>query len=193
MKSRILIIDGHPNPNSICSAIGDSYYQGAQESQFEVNKIALRDLKFDLNLRNGYRTIQNLEPDLILAQEKIKWCSHLVIIYPIWWGTMPALVKGFLDRCWLPGFAFKYHKNDPFWDRLLAGRSARMIVTSDAPTLYNFLMYFNAPVLVMKKAVLGFCGFKPVRVTTFGNIKNRSKIDLEKILEKVKKLGSASH
>ena len=106
---------------------------------------------------------------------------------------MPALVKGLLDRCWLPGFAFKYHKNNPFFDRLFAGRSARMIVTSDAPTLYNFLMYFNAPVLVMKKAVLGFCGLKPVRVTTIGNIKNRSKINLEKILEKMKKLGSASH
>jgi putative NADPH-quinone reductase len=68
-----------------------------------------------------------------------------------------------------------------------------MIVTSDAPTLYNFLMYFNAPVVVMKKAVLGFCGFKPVRVTTLGNIKSKSRVELEQILEKMKKLGSTGH
>ena len=166
MKKKILIINGHPNKTSFCSAIAAAYFEGAEQQQFDVKQLVLRDLKFDLNLYQGYQAIQDLEPDLVEAQDMIKWCEHLVFIYPMWWGTMPALVKGFLDRCWLPGFAFKYHTNDPFWDRLLSGRSARMIVTSDAPVFYNLIAYWNAPYIVMKKTILGFCGFKPIKVTT---------------------------
>jgi NAD(P)H dehydrogenase (quinone) len=189
MKRKILIIDGNPNPESFGRALGDSYFQGAQEGHFDVIKVSLRDLKFDLNLRQGYSSIQELEPDLVDIQEKIKWCQHLVMIYPIWWGSMPALVKGFLDRCWLPGFSFKYHKNSPFWDRLLAGRTARIIVTSDAPTLYNFFVYFNAPVIIMKKTILGFCGFKPIRVTAIGSVKNLNITERKKNLDRARKLG----
>ena len=189
MTRKILIIDGNPNPESFGRALGDSYFLGAKEGHFDVIKVSLRDLKFDLNLRQGYSSIQELEPDLIDMQEKIKWCHHLVMVYPIWWGSMPALVKGFLDRCWLPGFAFKYHKNSPFWDRLLAGRTARIIVTSDAPSLYNVLVYFNAPVIIMKKTILGFCGFKPIHVTAIGSVKNLNISERKKNLDRARKLG----
>ena len=99
MKKKILIIDGHPGENSFCAAIADAYAKGAQSPEIEVEVLSLRNLKFDLNLRHGYRKIQELESDLVEAQKKIKWCEHLVVIYPIWWGSMPALLKGFLDRC----------------------------------------------------------------------------------------------
>jgi putative NADPH-quinone reductase len=190
MKKKILVIDGHPNESSFCNALADAYVKGAKASDFDVQTLALRNLKFDMSLRDGYRIIQELEPDLVEAQNKIKWCEHLVVIYPIWWGTMPALLKGFLDRCWLPGFAFKYHANDPFWDRLLAGRSARMIVTSDAPTLYNLIINLNAPVRIMKKMVLEFCGFKPVKTTAIGSVKNLSEPKRSQIIEGISKLGS---
>lgn len=189
MRQKILIIDGHPSEESFCRALADAYLRGAEHAQIEVVKISLRDLRFDLNLKLGYKSIQDLEPDLIAAQEKIKWCEHLVFVYPIWWGSMPALMKGFIDRCWLPGFAFKYHKDDPFWDRLLEGRSARIIVTSDAPYFYNLLFYFNAPYLVMKKTILAFCGFKPVHVTAIGSVKNLTEAKRSKVLAEIEKLG----
>jgi NAD(P)H dehydrogenase (quinone) len=189
MKKKILIIDGHPGQNSFCSALANAYFEGAQQENFDVQQLVLRDLKFDLNLHEGYHKIQDLEQDLVEAQHKIKWCEHLVFVYPMWWGTMPALVKGFLDRCWLPGFAFKYHSKDPFWDRLLSGRSARMIVTSDAPVIYNFLAYWNAPYTIMKKTILGFCGFKPVKVSAIGSVKNLKLKQRAKILKKMKNLG----
>jgi NAD(P)H dehydrogenase (quinone) len=189
VKNKILIIDGHPNENSFCAAIADAYTRGAQSAEIEVEVLSLRNLNFDLNLRHGYRKIQELEPDLVEAQKKIKWCEHLVVIYPIWWGSMPALLKGFLDRCWLPGFGFKYHEGDPFWDRLLAGRSARVIVTSDAPALYNLITYCNAPVIIMKKMILGFCGFKPVRTTVIGGVKNLSETKRAKLLNQISSLG----
>lgn len=165
------------------------YCEGASKSGLEFKAIALHSLKFDINLHKGYRAIQKLEPDLVMAQEHIQWCHHLVLIFPIWWGTMPALLKGFFDRVFLPGFAFKYHKNDPFWDKLLAGRSAHAIVTSDAPYLYNVFAYWYAPYRVIKKTILWFCGFKPVKLTAFGSIKNRKPEELKKILTKVFELG----
>ncbi len=189
MKKKFLIFDGHPDENSFCAAIAGAYAKGVQGDEVELQILALRNLKFDLNLRHGYRKIQELEPDLVEAQKKIKWCEHLVVIYPIWWGSMPALMKGFFDRCLLPGFGFKYHEGDPFWDRLLAGRSARVIVTSDAPALYNLIMYFNAPVIIMKKMILGFCGFKPVRTTVIGGVKNLSEKKRVKILKQISSLG----
>jgi NAD(P)H dehydrogenase (quinone) len=189
MKKKILIIDGHPNEASFCHALAGAYAKGAQASDFDVQTLSLRSLKFDINLQQGYRKIQELEPDLVKAQSLIKWCEHLVVIYPVWWGSMPALLKGFLDRCWLPGFAFKYHDKDPFWDRLLSGRSARIIVTSDAPALYNLIVNLNAPVRVMKNMVLGFCGFKPVKTTAIGSVKTLSEPKRLKILEDVISLG----
>ncbi len=187
---RILILQGHPDSESFCSSLARSYQEGAQSAGHECRMLNIGELQFDSNLAHGYRQIQPLEPDLIKAQEWVKWCEHLVVIYPMWWGQMPALLKGFFDRCFLPGFAFKYHANDPFWDRLLKGRSAHMIVTSDAPVFYNFLAYWDAPITVPKKMIFKFCGFHPVRVSRIGNIKNSKETKLRSVLETMRKKGA---
>jgi putative NADPH-quinone reductase len=186
---KILILDGHPDEHSLCSGLADTYFQKASQAGFEVKRVSIRNLKFDLNLKHGYRSIQELEPDLVESQKLIQWCNHLVLIYPMWWGSMPALLKGYLDRCWLPGFAFKYHQKDPFWDRLLAGRSARVVVTSDAPYLFNLLVYFSSPYRVVKKMILGFCGFKPIRLTPIGRVKSLSEVELKKVIDRISTLG----
>jgi putative NADPH-quinone reductase len=186
---RILILQGNPSTESFCASLARSYQQGAQSSGHECRLLNISEIKFDSNLAQGYRQIQTLEPDLIKAQEWVSWCEHLVVIYPIWWGQMPALFKGFFDRCFLPGWAFKYHEKDPFWDRLLSGRSAHLIVTSDAPALYNILAYWDAPVTVPKKMIFRFCGFKPVRVTRIGNIKSTSETKRKYILETMRNKG----
>jgi putative NADPH-quinone reductase len=115
-----------------------------------------------------------LESDLVQAQEDILWANHLVFVYPNWWGTMPALLKGFLDRVLLPGFAFKYHRDDPFWDRLLTGRTAHLIVTMDTPPWY-YRWFFKMPGhQQMRRTVLEFCGIKPVKITEIGPVKGSS-------------------
>lgn len=189
MERKILIILGHPVEDSFCGAIAKSYCDGAIEAGAEIREINLADQKFDPLLRHGYRQIQELEPDLIAAQESIKWADHVVWVYPIWWGTMPALLKGFLDRTLLPGFAFKYRKDSVRWDKYLTGKSARMIVTMDAPTFYDRLIYFAGGRRTMKKAVLEFCGFSPVGVTAFGSVKFSDRAKRQKWLEQVKELG----
>jgi putative NADPH-quinone reductase len=186
---RTLIILGHPDKKSLCAKLADEYERGAVEKGGDVRRINLSELSFNLNLRNGYRLVQNLEEDLLEAQNNIKWANHLVFIFPVWWSSVPALLKGFIDRTFLPGFAFKYRDNSSNWDKLLTGRSSRLIVTSDAPVFYLYLAYFHPAVNMMKKAVLEFCGVSPVTVSSFGAIRGSSEKRLEKIIYDVYRMG----
>ncbi len=189
MSKKVLIILGHPNKETFCGALAESYKKGAVRSGAEVEEIFVSELKFDPILHLGYQEIQELEPDLVRAQELIKWAEHIVFVYPTWWATMPALLKGFLDRVLLPGFGFKYRQNSSLWDKFLTGRSARLIITMDAPAWFNFLSYGNAGQKAMKRATLQFCGIKPVRVTTIGSVKMLKPEQLKKWLENAEKLG----
>ena len=106
MTKRVLVILGHPANDSFCAALVDSYVEGARETQAEIKVLRLGELDFNPILQ-GYKTSTPLEPDLVAAQQAITWAEHLVFVYPIWWGAMPALLKGFIDRTFLPSFAFK--------------------------------------------------------------------------------------
>ena len=116
MKKKILIINGHPDKDSFNYAISESYKAGAIVNGAEVKEIKIRELNFNPNLEFGYRKRTELEPDLVEAQEKIKWSEHLVWVYPVWWGSVPAMMKGFIDRVFLPGFAFKKREDSVGWD-----------------------------------------------------------------------------
>lgn len=184
MNKKILVILGHPAKTSFCGALAESYVTGAKESGHEVRLLELGALKFDPILHEGYTKIQELEPDLVEAREAITWAQHLVFVYPVWWGTMPALLKGFLDRVFLPGFAFKYRSGSQFWDRLLAGRSAHILVTMDTPPWYFRLVYRMPGHNQMKRTVLEFCGIKPVKITSIGPIRNSTVKSRERWLAK---------
>lgn len=190
MKSKILVINGHPDSQSFCSALSEAYIEGAISNNAEVRTIDLSKIQFDLNLKFGYRQRTELEKDLIEAQKLITWADHLVFVYPTWWGAMPAILKGFIDRVFLPGFAFKYRENSNLWDKLLRGKSAHLIVTMDTPPWYNRWIYKRAGHNVMKRNILQFCGITPVRVTEIGPVKPSSAELRAKWLHKVKKLGS---
>jgi NAD(P)H dehydrogenase (quinone) len=184
MKQKILVILGHPDKESFCGALAQSYVQGATNAGAEVKELCLGDLSFDPCLRKGYKTQQTLEPDLKTSQELIKWAEHLVFVYPIWWGTMPALLKGFIDRVFLPGFAFKYQENSPWWDKLLTGKSAHLITTMDAPVFFFWLFYRSAAHTVMRKTILEFCGVKPVRISSIGTVRNLNQTKIKQWLSR---------
>ncbi len=189
MHMNILIILGHPGTETFCEQLALSYQKGAEQAGATVKLLKLNELQFDLNLRGGYKKSMPLEPDLQHAQELISGAQHLVFVYPSWWGLMPALLKGFIDRTFLPGFAFKYRKDSPMWDKLLAGRSARLIVTMDAPPLYYWLMQGGGGHRAMKNSILKFCGIKPVKITSIGSIKSSTAQKREKWLAQVRQLG----
>ena len=169
---RILIINGHPNPDAFNSGLASAYAQGAASKGADVKELTISELQFDPNLKYGYQKRMDLEPDLILAWEKIQWAEHLVWIHPVWWGGLPAISKGFIDRLFLPGMAFQYKKDSVYWDKLLKGKTGRILTTLDQPGWYYWLIYGRPSINQLKKSTLEFCGVKPVRVSTFGIIKN---------------------
>lgn len=138
---KILIILGHPDTNSFCYHLCETYLNAAKNNGAEVKQIIVAELSFNPSLKYGYKKTTSLEKDLLESQKLIKWADHLVFIYPIWWGTMPALLKGFIDRVFIPGFAFKYRTNSICWDKLLIDKTARVITTMDAPYLIYRLLY----------------------------------------------------
>lgn len=186
----ILIINGHPNSDSLCTALAEAYARGAAANSAVVRTIHVGQMQFDPSLRNGFRSGIPLEEDVLAAQADITWAEHLVFVYPTWWGTMPAVLKGFIDRVFLPGFAFKYRKNSILWDKLLKGKTARLIVTMDTPSWYNRFVYGQPGHRAMKRATLHFCGIKPVRITEIGPVKPSSEQDRVQWLAKVEKLGA---
>lgn len=186
-KKKILIFLGHPDKETKCGSFADAYEAGAREAGHEVQRVNIGDLQFDPILHKGYKVIQQLEPDLKMAQEKIKWCSHFVLFYPAWWSTMPAILKGFFDRAWLPMFAFHFHKHLG-WDGLLKGRSATVYVTSDShPLIARFL--FGDTTNEIKKCILWFAGFRNISINKIGPLKNISAQKLQKWQESFKKCG----
>lgn len=170
-NTNIAVILGHPDAKSLNAAIARAYVDGARNAGATVREINLGELRFDPVLWHGYAEIQPLEPDLIAAQETIRWADVLVFAYPNWWGSLPALLKGFLDRVLLPGFAFKYRQDSKFWDRLLAGRSARLLVTMDTPGWYYRLVFRAPGHNMMRRTVLGFSGVRPVRTSVFAPVR----------------------
>ncbi len=172
MPKQITVILGHPDAHSFCGALADHYVAAARAAGHEVRLFRLGDIAFDPVLRHGYQQRQPLEPGLETVREAISWAQHLVFVYPIWWGSMPALLKGLFDRIFLPGYAFKYRKDSPWWDRLLSGRSAHAITTMDTPPWYFRLVYSMPAHHQMRKTILEFCGIKPVRITSFGPVRN---------------------
>ena len=189
MRKKIVIIDGHPNKASLNYGFVEAYKKGALESGSEVQEITIRDLTFNPNLAHGFQKRTELEPDLLEAWEKITWADHLVWIHPVWWGGLPALLKGFIDRLFLPGLAFQYRENSILWDKLLKGKTAHIITTLDQPSWYYWLMYGKPSVNQLKKSTLQFCGVKPVKVSYFGVIKTSKENQRLQWVSEVEKLG----
>ena len=199
MSKKILVILGHPQKESLCGFLAEAYTAGAilvprgsaNAAGGEVRTLALGDLAFDPILWNGYKEIQPLEPDLVKAQELITWADHLVFVYPNWWGSIPALMKGFFDRTLLPNFAFKYRQDSPMWDKLLANRTAQLLVTMDTPSWFYRWVFKMPGHEQMKRTILGFCGIKVVKITEFATVRKSSLAQRQKWLAIAKKLGEA--
>ncbi len=189
MSKKILVILGQPLRNSYNGALAQAYVDGARAAGAQVREVCLGEIKFDACAMTGAPPFVPLEPDLQSAQESIRWAEHLVFVYPIWWGTIPALLKGFIERVFAPGFAVNFRKDSPRWDKLLVGRSARLIVTLNTPSLIYRWVFGRPGHTTMKRTVLSFCGIRPVRITEVGPMKNSTETTRARWLQQVHALG----
>lgn len=170
---KILMIKAHPRDESFCHALGDAYCRGAQTAGHEVDRLTLNTLSLEAFLKERHAEKLVLPPELVAIQQRISRADLLVFAYPTWWATPPALLKLFIEIILLSGFAFKYHESKGLaigWDKLLKGKSARLIVTMDGPPVY-YRFYLGDPGFKMMNANLRFCGIKPVRRSYFGSVK----------------------
>ena len=182
---KIFVLLGHPDSSSFNGQIVDAYCTAARKKGHEVRVQKLGEMQFDPILWKGYKIVQDLEPDLKKAQENIVWCNKWVIVYPIWWGAVPALLKGFFDRTLYSGFAYKYHEKDPLWDKLLKGRSGKIITTCDAPKYWIRWMYGNSDLKSVKRATMQFCGISPVKVTRISRMKYLNEAQRQRWISKI--------
>ena len=183
------MINGHPNEESFNHALTRAYINGAEDKGATVKEIWIGKLNFNPNLEYGYRKRMDWEPDLVDAWEKIQWADHLVWVHPVWWGGFPAIMKGFIDRLFLPGMAFRYRENSVWWDKLLKGKTAHIITTLDQPGWYYRWVYGRPSVNQLRKTILEFCGIKPVKVSYIGIIKRSSPEQRAKWIQKAEVLG----
>lgn len=187
---KILVLLGHPDKESYSGYLADTYETSARKAGHEVARVNIGDLDFDPCLRKGYKEVQPLEPDLIALQDKIRWADHFVVVYPNWWCSMPAILKGLFDRMWLPGFAFNFNKQTKKLIQRLTGKSARVIIVAGTHTPFMTWWQFGDYTNEIAHGILGFAGYD-VEVTPFGPADRCEKEKLSRWSQKIEKLGKS--
>jgi putative NADPH-quinone reductase len=190
---RIFVLNGHPGQTSLCRSLAERYADAAREAGHEVRITHLSDLDFDMDYGlGGYKNAKIPEPDLEAVIENIEWCQHLVTTAPLWWGNIPAKLKGLFDRALLPGRAFDTRNTTALGlpKPLLTGRTVRLIMTADTPRLLLALMYGNAILRQLKGQVFTFVGFKPMRTTWLSGTSHPKQGAVDKWFKRLDKLGA---
>ncbi|MCO8168417.1 NAD(P)H-dependent oxidoreductase [Pseudomonas sp. 21LCFQ02] len=191
---RILMIYGTPKAGGLCHALGDAYALGARGEGHVVRSLKLGEMAFDPILRGGYEQGQPLEADLLDAQRLIHWAEHLVLVYPVWWSGLPALLSGFFDRVLIPGFAFRLHGREDPDNQLLKGRSAELLISLDTPPRYFRWIFgrwiFGAPPhRQITRTILGSCGIRTTRLTEFAPVRSASEAQRQQWVRQAEQLG----
>lgn len=185
---RVLLILGHPRADSLGGALAEAYAAGARRAGCEVRVERVGELAFDPDVTQPSPRDQPLEPDLERVRAHLAWAEHVVLVYPTWWGTYPARLKGLLDRLLLPGFAF-HHRGGGQYQPLLSGRTAELITTMDTPPWVYRWIYRAPGSRALGDATLGFCGLRVVRRSLFGPVVTSHEVQRRRWLARVERLG----
>jgi NAD(P)H dehydrogenase (quinone) len=193
MNARAVLLFGHadldPATQSLNQRLAEHYTRGYQSQGGTVQRIDLASLAFDPILRAGFRIKQPLEPDLVQVKEAIEQANHLVWVFPTYWASAPAVVRGLWDRLFLPGWAFQYEKGKPLPKGLLKGRSSRVLLTMDSPWFWYTLVNHRCIHRSFGGASLKFCGLSPVRFTTVHGVRELPESARQKWCARVEAVG----
>lgn len=192
MSKNIIIIDGHPDPDKqrLVHAIADTYLRGAQARGNTAEIIRVAEMNFPLLRTETEFKSEDPPPEILVAQKKIRAADHIVIIYPLWLGTMPAMLNGFLEQIFRPGFGFSY-ESEAWPKKLLKGRSARIIVTMGMAAIAYRWFYWAHSLKSLERNILKFVGIGPIRETLFGMVDQVSPDKRAQWLSRVEELGAS--
>lgn len=187
---RIFILNGHPAALSLSRTLAETYADAARQAGHEVRLVHLHELQFD----HDYAENKPLEPRLDQLMQDLAWSEHFVMTTPMWWGGLPAKLKGLFDRAFIPGRAFDPRNLNRLGipSPLLVGRSARVVFTSDTPGWFLRLVYKNALIWQLRRQILEFVGLKPARFTHLGPASHPKTGQVARWLEQVRHLGAAA-
>lgn len=191
MVKHIVIIQGHPDAaqERFCRVFAETYAQGARSAGHSVETIDVASLAFPL-LRSKAAYERGEVPQVLeSAQEAIREANHIVLIFPLWLGDLPALLKGFLEQVLRPGFAYTGALDRGKFRKLLTGKSARIVVTMGMPAFAYRLFYRAHGLKNLRRNVLGFCGISPIRETLIGLIEQNNPKSREAWLARAEALG----
>ena len=171
MSDRILVIDGHPDRDDarLCHALADAYQKGGKSGGHEVRQIKVAEINFPLLRTSEQFESGQIPADIKAAPEAFQWCNHMLIIYPLWLGTMPSLLKGFFEQVFRPGFAFD-NKTAGWPKGNLSGKSARIVVTMGMPGWVYRWIFGAHSLKSLERNILRFAGIKPIRETIYGMV-----------------------
>ncbi|MEH8017106.1 NAD(P)H-dependent oxidoreductase [Rheinheimera muenzenbergensis] len=186
-SKKVLIISVHSDAERLGQALASAYADAATAAGHHVRWLQLDKLNFNPVLP-GYGNALPLEQDLQSAQADLLWAEHISLVYPIWWGSVPALLKGFLDRVLLPGFAFKYQPGKKYPQPLLTGKTAHLLLTMDTPPWY-FRWIYRAPGLQqISRTTLAFCGIRPLKSLMLGPVISSTAVQRQRWLKQAGQL-----
>ncbi|MFZ2871765.1 NAD(P)H-dependent oxidoreductase [Zavarzinia sp.] len=193
MPSKIILIQGHPDRDGarLCRHLADAYAEGARDGGHELRRIDLAALDFPLLSSQHAYEHEPIPPGLAGAVEDLLWADHIVLVFPLWLGTMPALVKAFLEQVLRPGGAFVFpEKGGP--QSLMAGRTARLVVTMGMPTLLYRFWFGGHGLKVIRRNILAFIGIRVVRQSLFGLVTNATPDKVRGWLDEMRRAGRAA-
>jgi NAD(P)H dehydrogenase (quinone) len=187
----ILILNGNPKSSSFAQAICAAY-TAAMPPGWSSTQLNLADMQFNPDLHAGYDDEQSLEPHLLQFQQHLQRADYLLVVAPVWWGGIPAKLKGLFDRSFLSGFAYRFNANSIYPEQLLSGKRAGFILTMDAPG--EMLHEQAAPVLAqLGEFTLGFSGIKQAEPLLIGSIQASSVEQRERWLQEVREWAAIQH
>lgn len=193
MPRRILILQGHPDPDParLCRRLADAYADGAANAGHAVDRIDAAAATFPGVRSQAQFKAPATAPDVIAAQAALARADHLVLLFPLWLGTLPGGLKSFLEEVLRPEVAFRY-RDDGLPQRLLKGRSARLVVTMGMPAAVYRWWYGAHGVRGIERNMLGFVGLAPVRRTLIGSVEGLGAAGCERWCERMRRLGAAA-
>lgn len=197
MSSRILVVIGTPLPETLNHALASAYIDAARAGGAEVRVVdlAVDPIPAHPTDRADLRAPRSeadrpLDPTVAAYLDDVLWAQHLVFFHPQWWGTYPAALKAYIDRVFLSNATFRYRERSAISERLLAGRTARIVMTMDSPRFWNRLVYRNAAETSLKRATLAYCGVKTVGITRFTPVRFSDEPARSEWIARVGRLGT---